>query len=104
MSEQPAHNLEDQVADSADPVGTLAWLLAKHPLAGAHISMERETRDRWVADYGACSVHPLGILPADRKPFAWRYRLKGNMTWHFYEGATFDLAEPEAYEYAPLFL
>lgn len=84
--------------------GSVAWMLYKHPKAGAHITDDPETRDRWIGDYGASSVFALFVGKEDEKPFAWRHRLKGNVVWHFYEGETFDLAEPEAYEYAPLYL
>lgn len=84
--------------------GTVAWMLYKHPKAGAHITDDPETRDRWVGDYGASSVFALFVGKEDEKPFAWRYRLKGNSLWHFYEGETFDLAKPDAYEFAPLYL
>jgi hypothetical protein len=85
-------------------MGTVAWMLYKHSKAGAHITDDPETRDRWIGDYGASSVFALFVGKEGEKPFAWRHRLKGNSMWHFYEGETFDLVEPEAYEFAPLYL
>jgi hypothetical protein len=91
--------IENQVA-----MGTVAWMLYKHSSAGIHFTADPETRDRWISDYGASSVFSLFVGKEDEKPFAWRHRLKGASLWHFYEGETFDLAEPEAYEFAPLYL
>jgi hypothetical protein len=82
----------------------MAWALTVHTDAPVHVTNEIDTRDRWIEQYGASKVIRLGPIGGGGKPFAWRYRLKGNTLWHFYENEDFDLPDPGAYEFAPLFL
>ncbi len=95
-----------QTIEAENPVlaGTVAWMLYKDPNAGIHLTDDKETRDRWIGDYGASSVFPLLVGKADEKPFAWRHRREGLRTWYFQIGETFIPPSSDAYEYAPLYL
>lgn len=80
-----------------------AWMLFVHPDAGTHVTTDVDIRDRWLDQYGEGKVFRLSVGAPTRKPSVWRYRLKGNVAWHYYEGEAFDLPEPEAYEFHALY-
>lgn len=84
--------------------GAVAWLLSIDPRAHTHITDDSDTRDRWIGDYGANAVFPLGVMDQKRRPIGWRYRLKGLSAWHYYDSEVFDLPSPEAYERDAVFL
>jgi hypothetical protein len=104
MTEETTADEKTTVAIPEHLNGAVAWLLSIDPRAHTHITDDIETRERWIGDYGAKAVYPLGIINEDRKPVGWRYRLKGLSAWHYYDNEVFDLPSPEAYERDAVFL